>query len=243
MATSSAAPAARFSAQTRLRALQADIMELILERGLEAGDSLPTENELASTLGVGRNTLRESLKVLQALGVIEIRHGFGMFVAPSNFDALTDGLTFRGRLSLRHEGHEALELVDVRQALESGLIGSAMRVMKPEHHVRIEAAVAAMEESAARGESFPEADAEFHRLLFEPLDNALLMNLMDVFWKVYRKIHLEVGPLRQDLKDTAAIHRGIYDAVVAGDVPLAAERLNRHFDGIRERIAEHHQRR
>ena len=129
MTTSGVVPQARFSAQARLRALQSDIMELILERELEAGDPLPTENELSVALGVGRNTLRESLKVLQALGVIEIRHGFGMFVAPSNFDALADGLTFRGRLSLRHQGLEALQLVDVRQALESGLIASSIDVM------------------------------------------------------------------------------------------------------------------
>ena len=132
MTTSGVVPQARFSAQARLRALQSDIMELILERELEAGDPLPTENELSVALGVGRNMLRESLKVLQALGVIEIRHGFGMFVAPSNFDALADGLTFRGRLSLRHQGLEALQLVDVRQALESGLIGSSIDVMTKE---------------------------------------------------------------------------------------------------------------
>ena len=101
MTTGPAIPLARFSAQARLRALQSDILELILERDLVPGDPLPTENELTAALGVGRNTLRESLKALQALGVIEIRHGFGMFVAPSNFDALTDGLTFRGRLSTR----------------------------------------------------------------------------------------------------------------------------------------------
>ena len=120
-------PPARFSAQARLRALQSDIMELILDRDLEPGDArCRPRTSCAAALGVGRNTLRESLKVLQALGVIEIRHGFGMFVAPSNFEALTDGLTFRGRLSLRHHGQEALQLVDVRQALEAGLIGSAM---------------------------------------------------------------------------------------------------------------------
>ena len=95
MTTGPAIPLARFSAQARLRALQSDILELILERDLVPGDPLPTENELTAALGVGRNTLRESLKALQALGVIEIRHGFGMFVAPSNFEALTDGLTFR----------------------------------------------------------------------------------------------------------------------------------------------------
>jgi DNA-binding FadR family transcriptional regulator len=238
MTTSSVASQARFSAQARLRALQSDIMDLILDRELEAGDPLPTENELALALGVGRNTLRESLKVLQALGVIEIRHGFGMFVAPSNFDALTDGLTFRGRLSLRHKGGEALQLVDVRQALESGLIGSAMDAMTSSQLAAVEDSVAKMEELAAAGEAFVEADAEFHRRLFEPLNNDLLVNLLGVFWKVYRRIHLELGAGAEDLMETAAIHRRIYESVADGDKVLAAERLNRHFDGIRHRISE-----
>ncbi|MET4542358.1 DNA-binding FadR family transcriptional regulator [Arthrobacter bambusae] len=238
MTTSGVVPQARFSAQARLRALQSDIMELILERELEAGDPLPTESELSGALGVGRNTLRESLKVLQALGVIEIRHGFGMFVAPSNFDALADGLTFRGRLSLRHQGLEALQLVDVRQALESGLIGSSIDVMTKDQLASIEEAVKQMEELAAAGENFVAADAEFHRRLFEPLNNELLINLMGVFWKVYRKIHVEIGPGNEDLAKTAAMHRGIYGAVAAGDKVLASELLNRHFDGIRRRISE-----
>ncbi|MET4618652.1 DNA-binding FadR family transcriptional regulator [Arthrobacter sp. 2762] len=238
MTTSGVVPQARFSAQARLRALQSDIMELILERELEAGDPLPTESELSVALGVGRNTLRESLKVLQALGVIEIRHGFGMFVAPSNFDALADGLTFRGRLSLRHQGLEALQLVDVRQALESGLIASSIDVMTKEQLASIEESVKQMEELAAAGENFVAADAEFHRRLFEPLNNELLINLMGVFWKVYRKIHVEIGAGNEDLAKTAAIHRNIYAAVAAGDKVLSAELLNRHFDGIRRRISE-----
>ncbi|GAB3550446.1 FadR/GntR family transcriptional regulator [Arthrobacter tumbae] len=229
---------ARFSAQARLRALQAEIMDLILERELESGDPLPTESELSAELGIGRNTLRESLKVLQALGVVEIRHGFGMFVAPSNFDALTDGLTFRGRLSLRHEGKEAIQLVDVRQALESGLIGDAMDVMTPDHLQAIELTVQRMEAAAQRGEGFADIDEEFHRQLFEPLSNELLSNLMSVFWKVYRKIHAEVGGDTANLMETAAIHRDIFSAVQSGDKALASERLKRHFDGIRDQLAK-----
>ena len=242
-------PPARFSAQARLRALQADIMELILERELEAGDPLPTENELSAALGVGRNTLRESLKVLQALGVIEIRHGFGMFVAPNNFDALADGLTFRGRLSLRHHGQEALQLVDVRQALESGLIARAMDLMTAERLAAVEESVLRMESLAGAGENFVEADADFHRRLFEPLNNELLVSLLGAFWKVYRRIHLELrglepgglGPGAAEdagLLETAAVHRGIYEAVASGDKVLAAQRLNSHFDGIRGRISQ-----
>lgn len=242
-------PPARFSAQTRLRALQADIMDLILERELEAGDPLPTENELSAVLGVGRNTLRESLKVLQALGVIEIRHGFGMFVAPNNFDALADGLTFRGRLSLRHHGQEALQLVDVRQALESGLIARAMELMTAERLAAIEESVLRMEALAGAGENYVEADAEFHRRLFEPLNNELLVSLLGVFWKVYRRLQLELGGVEPGvvefgaaeeagLLEAAAVHRGIYEAVASGDKVLAAQRLNGHFDGIRKRISQ-----
>ncbi|WP_211878901.1 FadR/GntR family transcriptional regulator [Pseudarthrobacter albicanus] len=239
MTAASAVTQARFSAQARLRALQSDIMELILERELDTGDPLPTENELAAALGVGRNTLRESLKVLQALGVIEIRHGFGMFVAPSNFDALTDGLTFRGRLSLRHQGQEALQLVDARQALEVGLIGGAIDKITREQLAAVEESVLRMETLAAAGEHFLEADAEFHRRLFEPLNNELLISLLGVFWTVYRRIHFELGGTDTvDLVEEASTHRGIYEAAAAADKVLAAGRLATHFDGIRGRIAQ-----
>ncbi len=237
MAAGTSLPPARFSAQARLRALQADIMDLILDRELETGDPLPTENELSAVLGVGRNTLRESLKVLQALGVIEIRHGFGMFVAPNNFDALADGLTFRGRLSLRHHGQEALELVDVRQALESGLIAGAMALMTPERLAAVEESVLRMETLAGAGENFVEADAEFHRRLFEPLNNELLAGLVGAFLTVHRRIQQELGSDHADLVAAAALERSIYEAVAAGDAVLAAERLGSHFDGMRRRIA------
>jgi DNA-binding FadR family transcriptional regulator len=238
MPSANMVPPARFSAQARLRALQSDIMELILDRELEVGDALPTENELCVALGVGRNTLRESLKVLQALGVIEVRHGFGMFVAPSNFEALADGLIFRGRLSLRHHGLEALQLVDVRQALESGLIGSSMDVMGADQLAAIEESVVRMEDLAAMGEPFVEADSEFHSRLFAPLNNELLLNLLGVFWKVYGKIHAEIGPGTEDLPALAALHRNVYTAVAAGDKARAADELGLHFAGIRRRIAE-----
>ena len=161
-----------------------------------------------------------------------------MFVAPSNFEALTEGLTFRARLSLRHQGQEAMQLVEVRQALESGLVGAAMDRITAEQLAAVEEAVDRMEELAAAGESFIEADAEFHRRLFEPLNNDLLISLMDVFWKVYRRIHLELGgPYAVDFQEMAALHRGIYEAVASADKTLASERLSSHFEGIRNIIA------
>ncbi|MDQ1054484.1 DNA-binding FadR family transcriptional regulator [Arthrobacter sp. SORGH_AS 212] len=237
-ATPAAVSSARFSAQIRSQALQTRIMELILERGLDVGDALPTESELSAELGVGRNTVRESLKVLQALGVIEIRHGFGMFVAPNNFSALVSGLMFRGRLSLRHKGEEAMELIDVRQALESGLVGSAIDLLTDEHLADLRSTMQAMEDAAAKGESLVEHDAEFHRRLYAPLNNELLINLMDVFWQVYRQIHEALGSGPVNLEEQARIHWEIYEAVEARDKALASERLQRHFDGIRLKLKD-----
>ena len=233
-----AVSSARFSAQLRSQALQTRIMELILERGLDVGDALPTESELSAELGVGRNTVRESLKVLQALGVIEIRHGFGMFVAPNNFSALVSGLTFRGRLSLRHKGEEAMELIDVRQALESGLIGSAIDLLNDEHLAALRSTMEAMQDAAARKELLVEQDAEFHRRLYAPLNNELLINLMDVFWQVYRQIHEALGSGPVNLEEQVQIHWDIYEAVASRDKALASERLQRHFDGLRRKLKD-----
>ncbi len=240
MSVRSGTQGARFSAQNRMRALQTDIMNLILERRLSPGDPMPTEAELSEELGIGRNTLREALKVLQALGVVEIRHGFGMFVAPSNFDALADGLTFRGRLSLQGTGHEAMELVDIRQALETGLIGAAMAEMTSADHADLDELVTGMAVRAAAGKNFSDIDATFHSRLYSPLDNQVLAQLMDVFWQVYSEIQQAIGHSDTPLIDIASKHRAILDAIRTGDAVEAAHTLDVHFGGLRERIASLH---
>ncbi|GAA2946743.1 FadR/GntR family transcriptional regulator [Glutamicibacter bergerei] len=230
----------RLDAKARLRALTSDITALILNRDLLPGDPLPTEQELMAELGVGRNSLREAVKVLQALGIIDTRHGFGMFVAENNLSALHDSLAFRGQMSLRHRGHEAGELVEVRQALETGLIGQAIRVVSEEHLQALEATVIRMEQSAQEGDMFAEADRDFHRILFEPLNNTLLSNLLGVFWEVYHSIHDVIGEEQPDnptLVETAAAHRAIFEAVRAKDIDAARLLLADHFQGIRQLLA------
>ena len=66
---------------------QDEIKRVILARGLTAGDAIPTEAELADELGISRGSLREALKGLQARGIVEVRHGRGMFVAQPSQDS------------------------------------------------------------------------------------------------------------------------------------------------------------
>lgn len=239
MSSDLATPPPHFSANARLRALQTGIMDLILERELSPGDPLPTENDLSLALRVGRNTLRESLKVLQALGVVDIRHGFGMFVAANNFAALADGLTFRGRLALRHEGHEALELIEARQQLESSLIGAAMDLATEAHIVELQSAVVVMEEAAAGAHPSATSGTDFHQRLFAPLDNPILLDLMSAFRDVSEALRTELGPMADEATGSAVEHRKIFEAFKSGDKETTARLLNDHFAGIRASIASH----
>ncbi len=56
------------------------VKQHILDHGLSAGDPLPSETQLAQELGVGRSSAREAIKALQSLGVVEVRHGEGLYV-------------------------------------------------------------------------------------------------------------------------------------------------------------------
>ncbi len=114
--------------QEQVRSLLTDY---IVEHGLGPGDPLPTEQELMREFGVGRNVLREGLKALQALGIVEVRHGYGTFVGNAGLTALERGLHFRAAMSLRAGLGELRDLLDVREALEVGLAGGGGRRRRP----------------------------------------------------------------------------------------------------------------
>lgn len=102
--------------------IQREVMRLILDRKLRAGAPLPTETELMEDLGVSRNSVREALKALQALDIVDIRHGYGTYVGQASLMPLVDGLTFR--TLARHDGDTAAlaEILQVREVLEEGLV-------------------------------------------------------------------------------------------------------------------------
>ncbi len=76
--------------QTVSEVVQHYIRDYIVEHKLHPGDQLPPEGDIAETLEVSRVSVRESVKILQALGIVEVRHGNGLFVRGLNFDALLE---------------------------------------------------------------------------------------------------------------------------------------------------------
>jgi DNA-binding FadR family transcriptional regulator len=216
--------------------IQEQIKEWILDQGLRTGDPMPTEAEMVEQLGISRNSLREALKSLQAVRIVEIRHGFGTYVGDCSLDPFADALVFRGRRSLRGDRHDLFEIIDLRQALEAGLIAQVISVINDSDLERMAAALQQLAEHAGRGRAGDEADKAFHEQLFAPLGNQLMSQLLRTFWDVYHDLSNEMPPSELDPAGIVAGHRAIYDAVAARDVNAAVAAITEHFRGIRERM-------
>jgi DNA-binding FadR family transcriptional regulator len=230
-------PAAR-GRQSRAVEVQEAVKGIILQRGLSAGDPLPTESELMAELGIGRNSVREALKVLQAVGIVDIRHGFGMFVGRMSLNGLVDELAFHSRMTLPEERNHLGHLIEIREVLESGLV---VRLIEQgagaAELAKALDAIQDMEAEAQVGAISPETDRRFHDVLYRPLANPLVGQLLGAFWEVYHQLRDDLGTPDESPADVARKHRDIYVAVLAGDRTAAAAAMRAHFDGVRSRLA------
>jgi DNA-binding FadR family transcriptional regulator len=221
---------------SRTEEVQQRVKQLILERGLAAGDPMPTEFELVEELDVSRNSLREALKALQAVGIVEIRHGFGMYVGSMSLGALVDELTFHARMSKRQGRDDLAHLVDIREVLERGLVEDVIDRGLASGNAELDEIMERMEAEARAGLVTPETDRMFHELLYKPLANPIVNQLLGAFWDVYRTLQHDLAPVEQEAADVAQRHRDIYEALRAGDRGAAAAAMAAHFRGIRVRL-------
>lgn len=211
---------------------QEAIRDYVLSNGLSAGDALPGEMELARQLGVSRNSVREAIRALESLGVLEVRRGRGVFVRAFTFEPLLEGLAY----GLLFELREVEELLELRYVLETSMLERAMASLTADGLADVREIVARMEEKAARNESLEAEDKQFHALMFQGIENQTFLRLLDIFWMAYRKASTHLAPdvhLEQTWKD----HLAILEAVEAGDVDRARQALEDHYAGINARLA------
>lgn len=219
--------------------LQDQIKDIILENGLRTGDALPAESELMRRLGVGRTAVREAIKGLQAIGIVEVRRGFGTFVGRVSLRGLVDGLTFHSRLTLNEDFQNLRELVDVREALETGLMPRVAARMTPDVLRQLDQIVQRMEERAIENHDAPDEDRRFHEVLYAPLGkNRLLIQLIGAFWTAFHNVSPDLEHAPHDHREVARSHRRIIDALGRADAAAATAAMAEHFVGIRERLQE-----
>ena len=216
------------------------IVALLRERHLHTGDPIPTEQELISELGISRNTMREAIRELRTLGIVDVRHGFGTFVGAASLEAVSRTLVFRVVSSPDGEAAGLRELVDMRELIETAMMPRLTGTLDDATLERLRALCAQMADPNLR----VAADREFHRILYAGQPNSLVREIVDVFWKAYHAVQSQLRELTSAASQaTAERHLAIVDALATGTPDRASAAMREHFSDLHERLehaAQHH---
>ncbi|HXI96234.1 MAG TPA: FadR/GntR family transcriptional regulator [Candidatus Acidoferrum sp.] len=202
------------------------IRERIVSGSWGPGDRLPKESELAAELGLSRNSLREAVRALSQLRVLEVRQGDGTYVSSLEPDLLLESTGFITHLLL---GDTALELFEVRRLLEGA--AAALAAARITDAGRAELTHMLDRMAHAEGvEELVEADVGFHAVIARATGNAVLTSLLASLSTRTMRVRLWRGRAVDNALDvTRDEHRRIYEAVMGGDPELARAAATAHI--------------
>jgi GntR family transcriptional repressor for pyruvate dehydrogenase complex len=201
--------------------LAGQLVDHVSRAGLRPGDRLPAERVLAEQFGVSRASVRQALVALEVKGVVQVRHGGGVFLADAPRAQPLD--------SLLHRATRLSDILVVREALEVKIAELAALHCRDEDRRLLEQALARMDDDVARGGIGAEADAAFHRAVTLASRNPVMLELMeavsDRIWE--SRIASLSQPGRPPVSLTG--HRAIAAAIVRGDPSAAGDAMRAHL--------------
>jgi DNA-binding FadR family transcriptional regulator len=212
--------------------ISARLKNYIEQNGLRAGDKLPTEEKLSQNLGVSRTVVREALRSLEALGVVEARQGYGRVVCNFNFGAILNNLSY----GLVFQNNDILQITDIRKALDSYFTGPAIRNLTEQDRAELVQLVGTMQERSRAGLGISEQDHRFHQLLFQRCNNPLALQLFEITWTVRLNAYDRDSALRESPPGTAHEHTAILEAILRKDVETARQLMLDHHWNTEERF-------
>jgi DNA-binding FadR family transcriptional regulator len=209
------------------------IIHLIEKGKLPVGAQLPGERDLVNQLQVGRASVREALRILEAQGVIEVRPGIGAFII-SDVSKDTEGI----RLWFQEHAHEILDILQIREALERQAAALACAKAGPDEIARMEAVLDEADQSLVKNdlEQLGHLDQQFHRLLGEASGNELMAQIVNSI------IEATVSPRRsiQRIPGRAGTsleeHRTIWRAIRDRNPDAAEQAIKDHIASVRNAI-------
>jgi GntR family transcriptional repressor for pyruvate dehydrogenase complex len=198
-------------------------LELLITRGVyEVGERLPAERDLAERFGVGRSTMREALRLVEAEGMLRIDHGVGVFV-------IRDSKRPEHGLLLVDDEFTVPELFEVRLALEREAAGLAARRITPVEAEKLESILAAAEGPDVDDDEFVRLDALLHRTIAESTKNGLLLRVTDSIMDLFVKYSKQVIGLPGRRERAHAGHRAVVAAIVGRKPASARKAVHQHL--------------
>ena len=205
------------------------IKQMIISGRVRPGEKLPREADLAAELGLSRNSLREAVKALSLINVLDVRQGDGTYATSLAPSLLLEALSF---IVDFHRDDTVLEFLEIRRILEPAATALAAVRMPDEDRIELGKVLDAADANAPV-EEFVEADMEFHRLIAVGSCNSVLASLVDNMSVPTARARVWRGMTEPQAQErTLAEHRAIYKAIISRDADLARSSATVHIAGI-----------
>jgi len=205
----------------RVRSVMNALADHIDRAGMQPGDKLPTERELSLALGVGRSTVREVIRQLQALGVAEPRVGSGTFLIRTISPATVH---MPLSLDMSHLRDALLQTLEVRRGLEVEASAVAALRHAPEDVPAMEAALVEMERVHIDKGTAGREDLAFHLTIYDSTHNPLFSRLIEQMREAFESFFEQPFDRPDFARRSFPFHRELFEAIVARDVALAREK-------------------
>jgi GntR family transcriptional repressor for pyruvate dehydrogenase complex len=214
-------------------------VEELIFGGLEPGETLPSEGQLAETLGVSRLTVREATRTLATRGLLEISKGRRPRIPAPNGALIGDFF----QTAVRRDPRALLDLIEVRRALEVHIAVLAARRATKADIADMEMSINAMRAAEHEPDAFHAADVRFHENLAAASGNRLLVFLIEAFAEPLRESRLRsfAGHRARGggIDDVVQQHQIILDAVAARNPKASAAAMREHLEQTERDLRTH----
>ena len=218
------------------------ITEGIIQGNLKPGERIPTETELGEAFGVGRNSVREAIKKLVSVGVLEIRRAEGTFVRSGFSQDLINPLLY----GIILQRDSAKDILEVRKIFEVGVLQAAINKATEEETKKVEHCLENLKQTLSKeGVDYTEvvkADEAFHKSIEEILGNPLILNISSCIGKIIHasrsktiQKHVEAG----EGQSLIMIHTEIFEVLKNRQSYLANEVIEKSYTYWEKSLGEY----
>jgi GntR family transcriptional repressor for pyruvate dehydrogenase complex len=208
------------------------ISHLIQSAKYEPGARLPAISHMAVQFKVGSPTLREALKKLETLGVVDIRHGSGVYVGRSPDSLLISNPVFEATASKKL----LIDLIDARIPIELQTAALAARHATAAHLDDMGCLLARAGKSLNDASALNQLNLSFHRQIALASGNVVMHQILEVLSSLFRNEQRMILDIHGRREDDHQEHLGIHHALRARDASLAAQRMRSHLERVRDTI-------
>jgi DNA-binding FadR family transcriptional regulator len=207
------------------------IMEYVNSQNLKVGDRLPSERDLSKALKVSRPLLREAIRVMEGLNLIEVKPGSGIFIK----NPLGPDFSYLVLHIDLQEKERLLETLKVRKVLEKLAIEETLKNIDPEKLSRLEKLLTTLEEAIRRGDSGLEEIWNYYSTIYQFSNNKFLFSFLDGLKNIYLSwIDPQENPVFAE--KTYSYHRELFEAIKNKDLNKISLLIDRFYKIWQEEI-------